>query len=130
MTADVGIPRQVVERPGNPSYRARKPPEAIRVHLCGFDDGILVLRCHDEHVAEEVVLRAWRAGQLDPREIVPAWFDRVDVPARSIWVRWVVDDPAQWPNGPGSWERELRGTLGATPAVLFATADTTDRIPT
>lgn len=95
-----------------PPYRARKPPEAIPVKLCGFDSGVLVLRCHDPAVAVEAIATAIVTRTLSPT-MVPT------VTGVRIWVRFVLDDYDN-PAAGGVWERELRGTAGATPAVLFA----------
>lgn len=104
-----GVP-QVVDRGDGSTYRARKPPEAIPVHLCGFGPGVLVLRCHDTIVA------ALALADL-PHDLEA---DALNLAGEPIWVRWVPDDYDEPANGCGSYERELRGTAGATPAVLFA----------
>lgn len=120
MSADLEIPPQVVERGRSAApYRARKAPEAVEVHLCGHGRGILVLRCHDLDVATVVAFGAWLdAGQPLTGD---AWttFLSGEKPGVRVWVRWVLDDYSD-PAAGGSWERELRGTVGATPAVLFA----------
>lgn len=123
---------QVVERgEGARPYRARKPPEAITAHLCGFGPGILVLRCHNGDVALEAIGRAVDAGTVPAdlaHELViepgrDAGDDEVEIDtAAQIWVRYVpeLNERGVLADGPGSYERELRGTAGATPAVLFA----------
>lgn len=107
---------QEVRRSDGTLYRARKTPKAIPVHLCGFTDGVLVLRCHDREIAVGVALDE---GLLDLHDL-----DRLD--RGPLWVRYVVEYDA--------YERELRGTTGATPAYLFATTDPTpgkaDIVPT
>lgn len=107
---------QTVIRGDGTTYRARKPPAALTVHLCGYDTGLLVLRCHDRDTAVAAVLDALDGGEqlppLDPAR--PGW--SVDELARldrgPMWVRYVIQYAA--------YERELRGTAGATPAYLFA----------
>ena len=120
---------QVVERGGGVvAYRARKPPEAIVVHLCGYDHGIAVLRCHDPDTALVAVGNAIEAGtvpaDLAQRVILDRRIPDGDdttriVTAAAVWLRWVPDTYGD-PDTAGRWERELRGTIGATPAVLFA----------
>ncbi len=115
---DVVSTPQVVERgEGVSPYRARKPPEAVEVKLCGFGEGLLVVRCHDLDVANLVAFGAWlEAGTPSS----PAWREFVTCGrAEQIWVRYVPDD-YEHPDAGGSYERELRGTAGATPAVLWA----------
>lgn len=120
---------QVVDRGEDASpYRARKAPEAHVVHLCGFDEGIVAFRCHDLTVAIEAVRDAIDAGTI-PRDLVESlpYVSDLDEHRRPkvgphperVWLRWVPEDPAK-PTEGGVWERELRGTVGATPAVLFA----------
>lgn len=108
---DLATPQVVDRGPHVSPYRARKPPEAIEVHLCGYGPGILVLRCHDVSLAIDVL--------LDDRSDLTASPSWISWPVEPIWVRWVPEDYDE-PTGPGSYERELRGTIGATPAVLFA----------
>ena len=113
--------RQVVERPGLPPYRARKPPEALLVTLNGYTPGILVVRCHDLDVANVLAFARFLEAHPEGPRTLPtseAWGPFVaGVDPLRLWVRWVFDheDPTV-----GVWERELRGTIGATPAVLFA----------
>lgn len=117
--AEPGRP-QVVERgEGVSAYRARKPPEALPVKLCGFGEGILVLRCHDLDVADVTVADA---TETDPA--IAALNRQTDrLPGSPIWVRWVPEDPEDMAAG-GVYEREERGTIGATPAVLYAHEET------
>ena len=121
-----GLVPQVVDRPGASTYRARKPPISIPVRLCGMDaDGILGVRCHDTDVALLAVI----AG-VDDTTIAPDLAELLladEVGVVLLWVRWIPDD-YEHPDGPGSWERETRGTVGATPAVLFTTPATIDRL--
>lgn len=117
MTTTLVLEPQTVERPGGRPYRARKPPTIAAVWLCGYaSDGLLVLRCHDVDLAVAMVLDAG-----DTRTV-----DQLAELARPLWVRWVCDD-LENPTEGGSWEREERGTVGATPAVLFAREDPTPR---
>lgn len=124
------IGRQTVARDDGRPYVARKPPEVVEVTLNGYTPGILVLRCHDLDVANVAAFGAFLSSHsrdgnvsaLDPSD--PFLSFATGDPALPLWVRWVPDtyppDPAR-PDA-GVWERELRGTIGATPAVLFARA--------
>jgi hypothetical protein len=127
---------QVVERGlGVVPYRARKPPQAITTHLCGIGRGILVLRCHDLHVAAEAVVEALDRGDV-PADLVDDVSRLVRIDGRfrvvndytRLWVRYVPTEYGN-PDAGGVWERELRGTVGATPAVLF-TAEPLPKGPT
>lgn len=110
---------QVVERgEGVRPYRARKPATAIVVHVNGYDEGILVLRCHDPEVATYALNAAIDEGRI-ARDFVERLTILLGCPTWPVWVRWVPEDP-HVPDGPGVYERELRGTVGATPAVLIA----------
>lgn len=122
LATDVLVP-QVVDRGDGTTYRARKPPEAIAVRLCGYGRGILVLRCHDLDVAHVATFAALLARAEGGRVRVSrtefaAW--EAGVAGVPLWVRYVPDEYPPGPDTGGSWERELRGTAGATPAVLFA----------
>lgn len=113
------IPPQVVDRGDTLApYRARKAPEAVRVHLCGRGPGIAVLRCHDVNIADQLVHDSWYDPDLWPDA------ELLVVEPELVWLRWVPDDPHRWDDA-GVWERELRGTIGATPAVLFAPGEST-----
>lgn len=116
---------QTVPRPGGNPYRARKPPVACPTRVCGFDLGILVLRCHDFDTALAAVLEGHASGEISTRlaaELLGGHDAASQLPHHNVWVRWVPDDYAH-PDTGGAWERELRGTAGATPAVLFARLD-------
>lgn len=125
------IGRQTVERgDGARAYVARKPPEVVEVRLNGYTPGILVLRCHDTDVAAVVAFGAYLTshvrdgGRIDPDTIEAFLPFATGDPALPLWVRWVPETYPPDPDRPdaGVWERELRGTVGATPAVLFARA--------
>lgn len=129
MTPDDVLVPQVVERgEGVPAYKARKPPLACVAHLCGLGGAILVVRCHDGDVAlaavcvavDDNTVPADLAAELVIEPSIDLPGDEVAIPTASqIWVRYVPDDYSN-PDAGGSYERELRGTIGATPAVLFS----------
>lgn len=113
------IPPQIVERGAHvAAYVARKPPEAVVVDLCGFAaGGILVVRAHDRRVTDALALDAianprHAAYDAEPHELVA-------VHAAQVWTRYVPIEYGN-PDAGGTYERELRGTVGATPAVLYA----------
>lgn len=125
---EVLIPQRVSRGDAGPTYVARKPPVALVAHLCGLGESILVLRCHDGDVALAAVCVAVEDDSV-PADLAEALIvdpstdvgnDEIEIPTASqIWVRYVPDDYDD-PNAGGSYERELRGTVGATPAVLFS----------
>lgn len=96
---DPALELAVVDRgPNMPPYRARKPPTALEVDLCGYTVAVLVLRTHDPTVAALLA-------------------DRPTITPELVWVRWVGHHD---PTGRDTYELEHRGTHGATPAVLYA----------
>lgn len=110
----VPAPQVVARGPGVTPYRARKPPELQLARLCGYGAGVLCLRCHDLDLAVAMLLD-------DDLLVGTAGGDALDVlveTAARVWLRWVPDEYGN-PESPGAWERELRGTTGATPAILF-----------
>jgi hypothetical protein len=116
------VPQTVPRGEGVTPYRARLAPVACPTRVCGFDLGILVLRCHDFDVALAAVLEGHANGEISTRlaaDLLGGYDAAHRLPHQNVWVRWVPDDYAH-PDTGGAWERELRGTVGATPAVLFA----------
>lgn len=122
MTTIELVPQVVARGDSVAPYRARKAPEAVPAHVCGYGPGTLVLRCHDLDLAVALLLDRFAAepGVWDLDELVES--------SSKVWIRYVPNEYGN-PEAGGVYERELRGTAGATPAILFAVPNPTKGTP-